>query len=418
MIRGGYWWIYITASGVNWAQMISGDTVPVKEGSCDDLLSVPAPEGANVVICLQGARIRTFQVELPRKNKKKFLGSIAYVLEDKLLKSPDEYHFVPVIQDNKSNHIAVAAIEKSDLDLYVSRCKEKVWQVNMITADYIYIESEGEKRWVLDVTEYPILLRGSYPEMGSVLSGELSSHLHPVLRLALENAESPPSELHIRIKNDEQSKLIDGWVSALNDLDIQVTRSTDSRPRASWLARNPIPGIEMNFLTGKYSNLISRQYSYTRFIPAAGLTILIIIMFFLQYELETNRIETEYNNLRSEQENIYMELFPGTKNLIDPRYQMEQALLQLQSSAQQQNIRATGFLPLVEIMARHIDPSISTIEKINYDGSKIIMDINIKDYESLEDIQKRLSSELDVTIESADILGDSVQSELHVRIKT
>jgi len=417
MIRGGYWWIYITSSGVNWAQVISGDSVPVKEGSCDDLLSVPAPEGANVVICLQGERIRTFQVEVPRKNKRKFLNSLAYALEDKLIHSPDEYHFVPIIQEQNSNRIAVAVIEKMDLDFIVSRIKEKEWQISLITADYMYVANPERLQWILDATSSPLILRGDYPELGSVLSGEITAILHPALRLALEKSDKRPEKLLIRVKDDEQSEAINAWSKGLNELGVKVEKIVDSRSRADWLSRFPVPEMAFNFLTGPFKGSSNSQSLLSRLIPAAGLTLLILMLLFIQFVMNNNRIETEYNYLRAEQEATYRELFPQSKNLVDPKYQMEQALQQLQSRSSSQEESPADFLSHLEVLSRHIDPVTSHIDRIEYDGSKIILDLNIKNYELLEDLQRRLSSEIKVSVQSAELKDEKVQSRIFLEKK-
>jgi general secretion pathway protein L len=417
MIRGGHWWIYITTSGVNWAQVISGDSLPVKKGSCNDLLSVPAPEDANVIICLQGERIRTFQVDLPRKNKRKFLSSIAYVLEDKLIHSPEEYHFIPIIQEQNSNRIAVAVIEKNDLDVVVSWAKEKKWQISLITADYMYVANPERKQWILDATSSPLILRGVYPELGSVLSGEISANLHPALRLALEKSDNRPEKLLIRVKDNEQSEVINSWSEGLNELGVKVEKIVDTRSRVDWLSRFPVPEIEFNFLTGPFKGSSNRQSSLSRLIPVAGMTLLILILLLIQFFMRNNRIETEYNYLRTEQEATYRELFPQSKNIVDPKYQMEQALLQLQSSSTAQEEIPTDFLSQLEVLSRHIDPVTSYIDRIEYDGSKIILDLNIDDYELLEDLQRRLSSDIKVSVQSAELKGEKVQSRIFLEKK-
>ncbi|NNE38473.1 MAG: hypothetical protein HKN08_09225, partial [Gammaproteobacteria bacterium] len=247
-MRNGHWWIYITSSLVYWSEWISGETQTVKSGTCESVVDVPAPDGANIVVCLPGENVRTFQVDLPRKNRQKFLKSLPFILEDKLLHGPDDYHFFPIINGQNNGRIAVAVISKTEFDETVSRISDRNWHINLITADYMYIAAPEDRLWILDATDSPPLLRGNFPELGSALAGDITSKPHPALRLALEKSENPPKKLQVRVRDDGESEKVAGWFGNMDELGIKIEVIVDNTPRADWLARLPSPGTELNLL--------------------------------------------------------------------------------------------------------------------------------------------------------------------------
>jgi type II secretion system protein L len=263
-------------------------------------MDVPAPQGANVVVCLQGENIRTFQVDLPRKNRQRFLQSIPYVLEDKLLHGPEDYHFVPMTKEHDSGQIAVAVIAKEEFDKTISKISDKHWHVNLITADYIFIAEPDERQWILDITNSPALLRGNYPELGSALAGDITARLHPALRLALERSVTPPEKLQIRVSNEEQSEKINGWREDLNELGVQSEIIVDDKSRIDWLSRFPDPGMGVNFLTGNYKTASRKTKLFSQYAPAMVMTLLLLILILAQVVLDKDRVETEYEFLRAE----------------------------------------------------------------------------------------------------------------------
>ncbi len=417
-MRNGHWWIYITQSTVYWSQWIRGDSLPVKSGTCEDPLDVPAPPGANIIVCLAGENIRTFQVDMPAKNRQKFLKSIAYTLEDKLLHGPEDYHFVRIVKEHDSGRIVVAVMAKKMFDRILEKISEKHWQINLMTADYLYIPEPEANQWILDVTGSPLLLRGNYPDSGSALAGEITASLHPALRLVLEKSSFPPKKLQIRVSDETQTEKIRGWQATLSDLGIQIEIVTDGKSRIDWLSGFPDPGMDVNFLTGQYKTAINKKNPLSRYIPATAMAFIVVLLLLVQVILDKNRVEKEYDYLRAEQEATYRELFPQARNLVDPRFQMEQALARMQASAAQDQSVAMEFLSQMETLSRYIEPGTGNIQSIEFDGTKFIFEINIQNYELLEDLQQRLGSEMKVTVEKAELQGQQVQSRIALEARS
>lgn len=100
---------------------------------------------------------------------------------------------------------------------------------------------------------------------------------------------------------------------------------------------------------------------------------IVVLLLLAQVILDKNRVEKEYDYLRAEQEATYRELFPQARNLVDPRFQMEQALTRMQASAVQDQTVAMEFLSQMETLSRYIEPGTGNIQSIEFDGTKFIL---------------------------------------------
>ena len=75
-------------------------------------------------------------------------------------------------------------------------------------------------------------------------------------------------------------------------------------------------------------------------------------------------------------------------------------------------------LSQLETLSRFINPGNDNIEQIEYDGKKLIINISIQNYELLEELQQRLGSEMDVTVEKAELQGEQVKSRISLETRT
>ncbi|NNE39024.1 MAG: hypothetical protein HKN08_12015, partial [Gammaproteobacteria bacterium] len=234
----------------------------------------------------------------------------------------------------------------------------------------------------------------------------------------LEKSENPPKKLQVRVRDDGQSEKVAGWSGNMDELGIETEVIVDNRPRADWLARLPSPGTELNLLTGPYKRTGSRKTSIARYVPATLMGTLLIILMLAQVIVDKNRAQAEYELLRAEAEATYRELFPQARNLVDPRYQMERALDRLQSNSNEAESPDDDLLSQLEAVSRHINPATANIQRIEYDGNKLTLDVNIKNYELLEELQQRLGAEMKVSVESAELQGEQVLSRIRLENRT
>ena len=418
MIRGEYWWVYCRADGMDWSQWLSGESVPLREGSCTVAAEIPAPDGASLVLCVPGEQVRIYNVKAPARNRSRFFASLPYALEDKLLHPPEAYHFVPLAKAKALKTVPVAVISRDYLHTLLERFHLRDWQPKLLLPDYLFIEGPGPVSWSLDLSNKPFLLRQSAQATGSVLAGEIAMRPPGALILALEQDETPPSLLRVRVANADDRKTIESWSEALEDYPLQLDIVEDNRSRAAWLSRFPLPAMEMNLLTGPYAVSGQTRKQLRQFLPAATLAAAIVLVLIVNWFVEGSRLETDYSQLQSAIEQTYRGVFPNARNLVDPRYQMEQQLIRLTAASKPPTGQDFDFLASLEQLASIITGGDSQLQRLEFDGSNIIIDLTVADYDALESLQQRLGATMELTVDSAELRDGVVHSRISLEAGT
>jgi type II secretion system protein L len=121
-----------------------------------------------------------------------------------------------------------------------------------------------------------------------------------------------------------------------------------------------------------------------------------------------SRLQDEHDQLQQSVTAMYMQAFPDTKNLVDPRFQMEQQLQQLARG----NADAKGgqdFLARLQDIAEQLDASPgSQLYRVSFDGSSITVEVSVPDYEALDRLQQQFAAGATVNIENAELKNGRV----------
>jgi type II secretion system protein L len=286
----------------------------------------------------------------------------------------------------------------------------------MAVPDYLYIEEPTADTWILDVTEQPLLLRNNNTGMGAVLAGELSTRPPGSLILALEQAKTMPQVLQVRVKEAPQSLMIKQWSETLEAFSIRLDVIEDSFARSRRLARPAPPSTEMNLLTGKFTPRGHARSELSRFHPALRLAAGLILVLITHWFVEGAGIRSEFQDLQTAIEQTYRSVFPDARNLVDPRYQMEQQLIKARVSNETTAEGNTDFLSMLEKLADVLGAEGHEIQALEFDGASMVMDVSVKDYESLERLQQELAATMRVTVENADLVNGRVNTRLSVEV--
>ena len=414
MVRGEYWWVYYRNDGIDWSHRIPGDSIPVEEGSCFDVSDLPAPVGANLVICIPGEQVRIHKIKAPSRNRRRFLASLPYVIEDKLLHDTENYHLSPLTKDKKTTHIPVAIIKKSYLEELLKKFNLKEWRIKIVIPDFLTIDSHEPGIWTLDVSDMPNLLRIPGPDGGATLSGEIVQQPLGSLVLAIESAETIPDKLKVRVRDNQQYDLVRQWSDVLDRFKIKLEIHEDQRPRALWLSRFNLPKSNLNLLTGDYAPQKETKKHLLRLLPITGLAAALVLVSIIQWVVDGARIKSEYLRLNNEIEETYRAAFPDARNLVDPRFQMEQQLLKIRNPNNKIVDDDIDFLERLEQLASILSGNNNLLQTINYDGKMFEIEISVPDYESLERLQRQLSLTMEVNIENAELRDGRVHSLINI----
>lgn len=410
-VRGEYWWIRLLANGVDWAQCRSTDTVPLREGHVETLREVPAPVGASIVLCVPGERVRVHAVTLPTSNRKQILAALPYALEDRLLHDITDYHLVPLPAAYGNRDIPVAVVEKSWLAALLDQCREAGWHPRLLAPDYLFMPESGPGLWHIDASE-PLLLLRKPGRDGAVLRSDSLRQLPGTLRLALEQSGTAPERLNVRVRTTEQYKMVTAWSEWLSERAINLDVYLDEQPQSSWLARQPLPDIRSSLLIGPFAVKQTVWSGPGRLKTSLALASVVLVVTMMHWFIQGARMQREYDQLNQAMEQTYRQVFPEAVNIVDPRYQMEQELKRLRSAGTA-SADSGSFLQRLDALAQvlSLQPD-CRLQQISFDGSTILLEISVADYESFERLQQQLGQVTSISVENAELKDGRVQGRI------
>lgn len=415
-IRGEFWWVRWRPDGLDWAQRISDEASPRREGSCSDWDGLPAPEGARLVVCVPPEAVRVHTVSLPTRSRTRFRAALPYALEDHLLHDPGDYHFVPLPKPRGQTETAVAVVEHDRMAAWLAGTDNGRWRLRSLIPDYLAVNPPEPGVWLLDASESPMLLRLPRGGGGAGLAEGPGTSPPGGLLLALEGAQAPPQKLRVRVADADQRGLVGSWQEALAARGIELEVQEDARPRFAWLARQAPPEAGCSLLTGPYARGEDPRQWVRRLAPAAAMLGILLFVGAFQWWLEGARIRAEHRDLRQAINATYRQAFPDAKNLVDPRYQMEQRLERLRQEGGKQKARS-GLLPRLARIAPMLtgEGSEPRLQGLSYDGETLTLNLSVADYQALERLERSLTKTGTVSVDTAELRKGRVHSRLRLQ---
>ncbi|KPV40118.1 hypothetical protein AN478_08200 [Thiohalorhabdus denitrificans] len=381
-----------------------------------DWSELPAPAGARLMLCVPGERVRVHRVHLPAGSRRRQRAILPYALEEQLLRDPGEYHFVPLPRPKSQPDTPVAVVERELMDQWLDGLEENGWRPRVLVPEFLAVPPPPPGTWFLDAAESPFLLRLPSGGGGAALPGTLGSQPPGSLLLALEQARVAPAILRVRVADEEQRARVAEWSAWLEPRELDLEIQEDSRARSAWLARQEQPRAGCNLLTGPYASREDPRVWGRRLAPAAGLALGLLVVAGIQWALEGQRISAEHARLEAAIEDTYREAFPDARNLVDPRYQMEQALERLRRRGQDTE-ESDGFLERIARLAPRLTEAgeDAEVESLAYERGELTLEVSMADYEALERLQRRLGENGSVEVENAEMQDGRVNASLRLR---
>lgn len=414
-LRGEYWWVRWRPDGLEWARCLSQEAVPREEGRCTGWDELPAPASARLVLCVPGERVRIHTVRIPTRNRRRFRAALPFALEDQLLHGPEAYHFAPLPRSKGQTETAVAVVEQGRMADWLADLSEHDWHPRLLVPEFLAMAPPETGVWRLDASESPMLLRFPRGEGGAALAGAPGEQPPGGLLLALEEAANPPETLRVRVADSKQHQAVSRWQSALEPQGVSLEIREDERSRAAWLAREPLPERGCNLLTGPFATGEDPWQWARRLAPAAAMAGLLLVILAAQWFLEGARIRAEHQRLEQAIEATYREAFPEARNLVDPRYQMEQRLERLRRVREEGDEGRSGLLGRLQGVAPLLMGEGDTrVQSLRLEGQSLTLEVSLPDYEALERLQKRLSRKRTVEVKGAELKEGRVHGRIRI----
>jgi len=407
--RGEYWCVMQREDKLHWIHYDATKRQLLARGDADSWQSLPAPDAARIVFVPTGHRIRVVEIDLPKRNRRRFMHSLSFALEERLLRDAECYHFVTIASTRRTSTANVGVLECDGLESWIDDAARGGFVLSMVVPDYLCIPAPDPDSWTIDVGEEPFLLRQA--SSGATLSGSLEDTPPAGLMLALEHARERPLNLRIRVRNKAQKQLVEQWRSRFEALELSMTIAQESAGRALWLAAQLAVTRAPNFLSGPYANKRA-QLPWRSWLPAAAMAATLIFTLTTGLLLDTHRLTKEHALVSNAIEQTYRSAYPQVKNLVDPRFQMEQALRRLRATEETQP--KNSLVEWLMLLAPSFDGAY-LVSALEFDQDSIRIEVVVTDVEALNALRQRLSQFAEVKIVGREQGNDGLIGRIRIR---
>lgn len=358
-------------------------------------------EGLRVVVLVPGIDCLLTQATVPGRNRQKLLRAVPYALEDQLIEDVENLHFAlgPALP---GGGYPVAVIAMHRIDAILEDCRNAGLEVYQLIPDLLMVPCADDALCV--VIEEDMALVRSGPYSGFVVDAENLGLL--LARLPQPAEDAPDRPLKVWMQAGEVMPDIGEFASGA-----EIVRYEDS---ALLLLAKGGRTPHIDLLQGPYSHgqewgKLWRQWRATAALLLAGILISNLVT-----GVDYFRLRGEQQALNERMQTVFMEAFPGTKRVVDPRVQMQQQLEQLQR-------RAGGSARFLNLLARsaNILRSAQDIEisGASYRSGRLDVDVTAANLQVLDQLKQSLSaSGLSVEIQSAKAdAGQRVKGRLRIQ---
>lgn len=323
------------------------------------------PPADKIYLVLPTARVQFHTVRPPAKNRKKFMASLAYTLEDRIMAEPESLHVAPGrILD--SGDLPVAIIDKSWLTQLVERLQAAGIRPDGAEAEALLLPEPPEGVWNM-VWQ---------PGLCTVRSGAYSG-----FELDGGTAESPPPALGMAAAKPSQ---------------VQLYSASPGPDAAAWSQATGIPFLrrgEPVFLPCAGAQGIDllqgllRKNTQPDWLPLLRTPFKLALAALLLHVgltlADWGTLKYQKHELNAQMEHSFRNSFPEAKALVNAPLQMHNNLAALRQQAGETG--ATDYLPMLARVAPHLASPVSSgqasIQRIEYQPGKLQISLRLPEAE-------------------------------------
>jgi general secretion pathway protein L len=374
---------------------------PVGRVRNGDLAAAAAEvNGLRVVVLVPGIDCLLTQATIPGRNRQKLLRAVPYALEEQLIEDVENSHFSlgPAVP---GGGYPVVVIATRRIEAILDACRSAGLDVYQLVPDLLAVPCTGDAVCVLIDGDMALVRTGAYS--GFVVE---TDNLKLLLAGQEQPEDSPPRRVTVRMPVG----------AVLPDLGTAAAAAEITRYEGSALMLFS-QGLDSGFidlLQGPYSRnqewgKIWRPWRATAALLLAGVLLSNIVT-----GVDYFRLRGERDDLNARMQAVFMESFPGTKRVVDPRVQMQQQLEQLQRQAGS----SARFLVLLarsaDVLRTAKDVEISGA---SYRAGRLDVDLTAANLQVLDQLKQSLSAHgLAVEIQSAAAdAGQRVKGRLRIQ---
>jgi general secretion pathway protein L len=365
-------------------------------------LSAAAAEanGLRVVVLVPGIDCLLTQATIPGRNRQKLLRAVPFALEEQLIEDVENSHFSlgPALPGGR---YPVVVIATRRIDAILDACRSAGLDVYQLVPDLLAVPCTGDAVCVVIDGDLALVRTGPYS--GFVVETE---NLGLLLAAKEQEEDSLARPVAIHIPTGD----------VLPDLGEAATTAEISRYEGSalMLFSQGMGGGIIDLLQGVYSRNQEWGKLWRPWRATAALLLAGVLLSNIVTGVDYFRLRNEREELNARMQSVFMESFPGTRRVVDPRVQMQQQLEQLQR-------RAGSGGRFLTLLARSADV-LRTAKEIeiagaSYRAGRLDVDLTADNLQVLDQLKQSLSAHgLVVEIQSAAAdAGQRVKSRLRIQ---
>jgi len=374
---------------------------PVGRVRSGDLNAAAAEaNGLRVVVLVPGIDCLLTQATIPGRNRQKLLRAVPFALEEQLIEDVENSHFSlgPALPGGR---YPVVVIATRRIDAILDACRSAGLDVYQLVPELLAVPCTGDAVCVVIDGDLALVRTGPYS--GFAVETE---NLGLMLAAQEQPEDSPARPVAIQIPAG----------AVLPDLGEAAATAEISRYEGSalMLFSQGMGGGVIDLLQGVYSRNQEWGKLWRPWRATAALLLAGVLLSNIVTGVDYFRLRNEREELNARMKSVFLESFPGTRRVVDPRVQMQQQLDQLQRLA------GSGgrFLSL---LARSADV-LRTAKDIeiagaSYRAGRLDVDLTAANLQVLDQLKQALSAHgLVVEIQSAAAdAGQRVKSRLRIQ---
>ena len=385
---------------VSWAEVVDDGEVLVQTGSLSE--AVAEAQGRGVTVFVPGQDMLLLESLVPKGSRKQVSLAIPYAIEEQYVSEAEELHFAQGAR-NSEGLLSLALIDAELLDAVLARLREIGIDPHFMTPDILALPlySDG---WTI-LIDGPIALVRTGVQAGFAVD---AANFETVLASELKSRElSVPLVLHLYALDEFQVPADDFFTPHAIDYEL-IDEPLEI------LVNGLDEKAAINLLQGPYN----RHAQWGNLWERWQLPLVILLLFLV---IRGGLLMQEYNELRQERlglsqriEQVYRDLFPQAKNVVDPKAQMAQKLVELRAKG----AGGGGFLGLLD---KSTDLLLATpgfkLINMRYKDGRLDLAFYVGSLQSLDELKVSLAGVegLAVEIRTASAKGDNVEARLQIK---
>jgi general secretion pathway protein L len=370
----------------------------VQRGGLEELAAQHGSQ--RLVMVVEGPEVLLMSTRVPARKRALMLQALPFQLEDSFAEDVETLHFAAGPR-SADGSLAVAVVAREHMDHWLERCAAAGLRLTAMTPMIGVLP--------LQTGAWTLFLEGDRAALRQGVAAGFScdrESLDWLLETALQTSgDNPPEAIRV-------CPAVSAAHPAPRDLPPPWTLEAPVQSPLTLVDYRP--GRDINLMQGSYSPRSQLRRLLQPWRAAAVLALCLLGAQLGQGLVERHRLAGQRQALQSEMVALYRQSFPESRNVVNPRLQMERRLGALRSGSE-----APG--GLLHLLLQSGAPMISIegvrLRGLNYREGVLDLNITASSLESLDRLRQALTANGDLTVEvqSASSRDGKVQSRLRLQ---